>query len=52
MWQSFVRYKYQPNANRCLCTLAHGLKPANGRDVTERAIIDVNSIVSEGNYDI
>ena len=28
------------------------LKPPNGRDVTKRAIIDVNSIVSGRNYDI
>ena len=28
------------------------LKSANGRDVTNRAIIEVNSIVSGRNYDI
>ena len=29
-----------------------GLKSPNGRDVTKRAIIDVNSVVSGRNYDI
>ena len=30
--------------------IKYTLKSANGRDITKRAIIDVNSIVSEWNY--
>ena len=33
-----------------MCALC--LKSGNGRDVTKRTIIDVNSIVSGRNYDI
>ena len=32
--------------------LGFGLKSSNGRDITKRGIIDVNSIVSVRNYDI
>ena len=35
-----------------MIVLTYGLKSENGHDVTKRAIIDVNSIVSGRNYDI
>ena len=38
------------NSSLCLCCVREWLKSANGRDVTKRAIIDINSIVSGQNY--